>query len=48
MSNETIQLTASEENELLLRARSRTLPAGEVRRARLLLMLAEGKCYQLI
>src|SRR5215472_5128612 len=48
MSNETIELTASEENELRMRGRSRTLPAGEVRRARLLLMLAEGKSYQTI
>src|SRR6266404_243854 len=48
MSNETVQLTASEENELRVRARSRTLPAGEVRRARLILMLAEGKSYQMI
>src|ERR1043165_4951485 len=48
MSNETVQLTASEEKELRSRARSRTLPAGEVRRARLLLMLAEGKSYQMI
>src|SRR6266850_6554469 len=48
MSNETVQLTASEEKELISRARSRTLPAGEVRRARLILMLAEGKSYQMI
>src|SRR5947207_9759938 len=48
MTNETVRLTASEENELRLRARSRTLPAGEVRRARLILMLAEGKSYQMI
>ena len=48
MPNETIQLTASEEKELISRARSRTLPAGEVRRARLLLLLAEGRSYQMI
>ena len=48
MSNETVQLTASEEKELISRARSRALPAGEVRRARLLLMLGEGKSYQMI
>lgn len=48
MSSETVRLTASEENELRVRARSRTLPAGEVRRARLILMLAEGKSYQMI
>jgi transposase len=45
MSNQTLQLTASEENELLFRARSRTLPAADVRRARLILMLAEGESY---
>src|SRR5216110_377208 len=48
MTNETVRLTASEENDLRLRARSRTLPAGEVRRARLILVLAEGKSYQMI
>src|SRR5712672_1760190 len=48
MSNETVRLTASEEDELRVRARSRTFPAGEVRRARLILMLAEGKSYQMI
>src|SRR6266849_10806098 len=48
MSSESIRLTASEEDELRVRARSRTLPAGEVRRARLMLMLAEGKSYQVI
>src|ERR1044072_8783093 len=48
MSNETVQLTASEEKELRSRARSRTLPAGAARRARLLLMLAEGKSYKMI
>ena len=48
MSNETLRLTASEEKELRFRARSRTLPAGEVRRARLILMLADGKSYQTI
>src|SRR5881394_3294999 len=48
MSSETVRLTASEEDELQTRARSRTLPAGEVRRARLLLMLAEGMSYQTI
>jgi transposase len=48
MSNQTVRLNASEEKELLIRARSRTLAAGEVRRARLILMLAEGKSYQTI
>src|SRR5215813_10337420 len=46
MSNEPIQLTASEEEELVFRARSRSLPMGDLRRARLILMLAEGKSYQ--
>jgi len=48
VSTESVQLTASEEKELVFRARSRTMPAGEVRRARLILMLAEGKSYQMI
>lgn len=48
MSNQTVQLTASEQKELLSRARSRTLAAGHVRRAQLILMLAEGKSYQTI
>ena len=48
MSNQTVQLTASEQKELLFRARSRSIPAGHVRRARLILMLAEGKSYQAI
>jgi transposase len=46
MSNQTIQLTASEEKELLFRARSRAIPAGDVRRAQLILMLAEEKSYE--
>jgi transposase len=48
MSNQTVRLSASEQRELLSRARSRTLPAGHVRRAQLILMLAEGKSYQTI
>jgi transposase len=48
MSNQTVRLTASEQKELRFRVRSRTLPAGDVRRARLVLMLAEGKSYQTI
>ncbi len=48
MSNHTVRLNASEQKELLFRARSRALPAGDVRRARLILMLAEGKSYQVI
>jgi transposase len=46
MSNQTVELTASEEKELLFRARSRSIPAGDVRRAQVILMLAEGKSYQ--
>lgn len=48
MSNQSILLTASEQKELLLRTRSRVLPAGDVKRARLILMLADGKSYQAI
>ena len=48
MSNHLVRLNASERKELLFRARSRALPAGDVRRARLILMLAEGKSYQAI
>jgi len=48
MPNQTVQLTASEQKELLFRARSRSIPAGHVRRAKLILMLAEGKSYQAI
>jgi transposase len=48
MPNQPVELTASEEKELLFRARSRSIPAGDVRRAQLILMLAEGKSYQAI
>jgi transposase len=48
MRNQPVELTASEEKELLFRARSRSIPAGDVRRAQLILMLAEGKSYQAI
>jgi hypothetical protein len=48
MSNQTVRLSASEQTQLLSRARSRTLPAGHVRRAQLILMLADGKSYQTI
>jgi transposase len=48
MPNQPLELTASEEKELLFRARSRSIPAGDVRRAQLILMLAEGKSYQAI
>src|ERR1700752_3894544 len=39
------RLTPSERTELRDRLRSRTLPAGDVRRARLSLLLAQGKSY---
>src|ERR1700675_1830590 len=39
------QLTPSERRELSDRMRSRTLPAEDVRRARLILLLAQGKSY---
>src|ERR1700681_3129119 len=38
-------LTPSEHTELRDRMRSRTLPAEDVRRARLILLLAQGKSY---
>src|ERR1700693_4088928 len=38
-------LTPSERRELKDRMRSRTLPAEDVRRARLILLLAQGKSY---
>ncbi len=48
MPNQTLQLTASEEKELLFRARSRSIPAGDVRRAQVILMLAEAQSYEAI
>ena len=39
------RLTPSERTELRGRMRSRTLPAEDVRRARLILLLAQGKSY---
>lgn len=41
----TIELTKQERRELERRVRSRTLRAEDVRRARLILMLAEGESY---
>ena len=38
-------MTPSERRELRDRLRSRTLPAEDVRRARLILLLAQGKSY---
>lgn len=45
---EAIILTAEEQTELELMTQSRTLPAGDVFRARLILMLAEGIPYRSI
>src|SRR5882672_2087656 len=39
------RLNSSERTELKERLRSRTLPAEDVRRARLILLLAQGKSY---
>ena len=43
-----LRLTSSERAELRDRMRSRTLPAEDVRRARLILLLAEDKSYSAI
>src|ERR1700691_5184577 len=40
-----LRLTSSERAELRDRMRSRTLPAEDVRRARLILLLAQGKSH---
>src|ERR1700685_1306326 len=40
-----LRLTPSERTELRARMRSRTLPAEDVRRARLIVLLAQGKSY---
>src|SRR5215467_8025074 len=45
MKKHVLHLTASEDRELKMRLRSRTLPAEDVRRARLILMLAQGQSY---
>ena len=45
MAKARIRLTGAERDELRQRLRSRTLVAEQVRQARLLLMLAEGKSY---
>src|SRR6516162_412408 len=45
MKNHVLHLTASEDQELKMRLRSRTLPAEDVRRARLILMLSQGQSY---
>lgn len=46
MKHEPIEITANDRGELQTRARSRMMPAGDVRRARVILMLAGGKSYQ--
>src|SRR5215472_7158360 len=48
MPQARIRLTPVERDELQQRMRSRTLPAEQVRQARLILMLAEGKSYRAI
>jgi transposase len=48
MLDEGLGLTPSEGTELKDRMRSRTLPAEDVRRARLILLLAQGKSYSAI
>src|SRR5215470_7223049 len=48
MKNSCFILNVPEKEELVARLRSRTLPAEDVRRARLLLMLAEGSSYTII
>ena len=45
MRDGEFRLTPSERTELKDRMRSRTLPAEDVRRARLILLLAQGKSY---
>ncbi len=45
---EAITLTADERAELEQMTQSRTLPAGDVFRARLVLMLADGLPYRTI
>jgi transposase len=45
MKKHALHLTPSEDRELKMRLRSRTLPAEDVRRARLILMLAQDQSY---
>jgi transposase len=47
-TTETVALAAEERDELEQMTRSRTLPAGDIFRARLILMLAEGLPYRTI
>src|ERR1700674_3169019 len=48
MPGTTFRLSRSEAQELRARARSRVLRAGDVRRARLILMLSEGQSWSAI
>jgi Transposase and inactivated derivatives len=48
MNNSRFALNAPEKEELSARLRSRMLPAEDVRRARLILMLADGSSYTVI
>ena len=45
MPDGELELAPSERKELRDRVRSRTLPAEDVRRARLILLLAQGRSY---
>jgi len=47
-TSETIEITAEERDELEQMTRSRTLPAADIFRARLILMLAQGLPYRTI
>src|SRR5438876_1215774 len=48
METTKFELTDPEREELAARLRSRTLPAEDVRRARLILMLADGESFTVI
>lgn len=48
MKESTIELTNLQREELAARTRSRTLPAEDVRRARLILMLDDGESFTMI
>jgi transposase len=48
MINSTFVLDSAAKEELAARLRSRTLPAEDVRRARLILMLSDGETYTVI
>jgi putative transposase len=48
MSKSTFVLNAPERDELSARVRSRTLPTEDVRRSRLILMLADSNSYTVI